>query len=66
MKEMKKIIYGFNWAMFIVLITALSALDNPSWMPTIITVISGLMLVGGAYILEQIKLHEESLKDYEY
>ena len=55
---MKKLVYGFNWAMFIVLITALSALNNPSWMPTIIAVISGLMLVGGAYILEQIKIAE--------
>ena len=60
---MKKLLYSFNWAMFIVLIMALSSLDNPSWMPTIIAVISGLMLIGDAYILEQIKLHEEIMKD---
>ena len=65
MKKMKKLLYGFNWSMFIVLIMALSSLDNPSWMPTILAVMSGLMLAVGAYILEQIKLHEESVKDYE-
>ena len=62
---MKKLVYGFNWSMFIVLIMALSSLDNPSWMPTILAVASGLMLTVGAYILEQIRLHEESVKDYE-
>lgn len=55
---MKKLLYGFNWSMFIVLIMALSSLDNPSWMPTILAVISGLMLAVGAYILEQIKISE--------
>jgi hypothetical protein len=65
MKKMKKLLYCFNWAMFIVLVWAFSSLDNPSWTPTIIAVVSGLMLVGGAYILEQIKLHEESVKEYE-
>ena len=53
---MKKLLYGFNWSMFIVLIMALSSLDNPSWMPTILVVASALMLVVGAYILEQIKI----------
>lgn len=62
---MKKLLYCFNWAMFIVLIMALSSLDNPSWTPTIIAVASWLMLIGGAYILEQIKLHEEVVKDHE-
>jgi hypothetical protein len=63
---MKKFVYGFNWAMFLVFVTAVCSLDNPSWLPTITAVISGGLLVGGAYILEQIKLHEESVKDCEY
>lgn len=62
---MKKFLYRFNWAMFIVLLVSICSLDNPSWTPTIITVGSGALLVGGAYILEQIKLHEESMDGYE-
>lgn len=62
---MKKYIYAFNWAMFFVFLRAVCSLDNPSWTPTIIAVVSGALLVGGAYILEQIKLHEESVDDYE-
>lgn len=64
-KQMKKLVYGFNWAMFLVFVTAVCSLDNPSWLPTIIAVVSGFMLVVGAYILEQINLHEESVKGYE-
>lgn len=62
---MKKFVYGFNWTMFISFVTAVCSLDTPSWLPTIVTVISGGLLVAGAYTLEQIKLHEESVKDYE-
>lgn len=55
---MKKLVYRFNWTMFLVFIVSVCSLDNPSWTPTIIAVVSGLMLASGAYILEQIKLHE--------
>ena len=61
---MDKIVYRFNWIMFIVFIVAVCSLDNPSWTPTIIAVISGALLTIGAYILEQINLHEESVKEY--
>ena len=62
---MKKLLYRFNWCMFIVFIIALCSLDAPSWTAEIIAVISGLLLTGGAYILEQVKLHEEVMKDGE-
>ena len=62
---MKKLVYSFNWCIFIIFIIALSALDTPSWTPTIIVALSGLMLTVGAYILEQIKLHEEVMNDHE-
>ena len=62
---MKKLIYGFNWTMFLMFLLSVCSLDNPSWLPTITAVVSGGLLVGGAYILEQIKLHEESVEDYE-
>lgn len=55
---MKKLLYRFNWVMFIVFIIAASSLDNPSWMPTIIMVVSGLALVSGASMLEQIKARD--------
>lgn len=64
-KQMKKLVYRFNWIMFIVFIVSVCSLDNPSWTPTIIAVVAGALLVGGAYILEQIILHEESVDDYE-
>lgn len=59
---MKKLVYGFNWCMFIVLLMALCSFDADSWTAEIIAVASGLMLVGGAYMLEQIKLHEEVME----
>lgn len=62
---MKKLLYRFNWCMFLIFIIAMCSLDNPSWTATIIMVISGLALASGAYILEQVKLHEEAMKDYE-
>ena len=55
---MKKFVYGFNWTMFIVFIVSVCSLDNPSWLPTIIGAVAGLLLVGGAYILEQLKISE--------
>ena len=45
--------------MFLIFIIAMCSLDNPSWTATIIMVISGLALASGAYILEQVKLHED-------
>ena len=44
--------------MFIVFIIAASSLDNPSWMPTIIMVVSGLALASGASMLKQIKARD--------
>lgn len=57
---MKKFLYRFNWTMFIVLLVSICSLDNPSWTPTIIAVISGALLTIGAYILEQINLKEDA------
>lgn len=55
---MKKFVYGFNWTMFLVFIVSVCSLDNPSWLPTIIGAVAGMLLVGGAYILEQMKISE--------
>lgn len=55
---MKKLLYSFNWCMFITLIIALSSLDAPSWTAEIIAVASGLALVSGASMLEQIKARD--------
>lgn len=52
---MKKILYGFNWCMFMVFIIALCSFDAPSWTAEIVTVASGLALVSGVSMLEQIK-----------
>lgn len=55
---MKKLLYGFNWCMFIILIIALSSLNAPSWTAEIVAVASGLALVSGASMLEQIKVRD--------
>lgn len=55
---MKKLLYRFNWVMFIVFIIALCSLDAPSWTAEIIAVASGLALVSGASMLEQIKTRD--------
>ena len=52
---MKKLLYYFNWLMFLVLIISLSTLDAPSWTAEIVAVVSALALASGASMLEQIK-----------
>ena len=55
---MKKLLYGFNWCMFIVLLMALCSLNADSWTAEIIAVASGLALASGASMLEQIKVRD--------
>ena len=45
---MKKLLYCFNWAVFMVFIIALSSFNAPSWTAEIVAVISGgyLAIVG--------------------
>lgn len=52
---MKKLLYSFNWCMFIILIISLSSLNAPSWTAEFVAVVSALALASGASMLEQIK-----------
>lgn len=55
---MKKLLYCFNWLMFLVLIVSLSSLNAPSWKAEIVAVVSALALASGASMLEQIKVRD--------
>ena len=55
---MKKLVYGFNWSMFIVLIMALCSLNAPSWTAEFVALASGLALASGVSMLEQIKIRD--------
>ncbi len=55
---MKKILYRFNWCMFVVLIISLSSVNAPSWAAEVVAVVSALALASGVSMLEQIKARE--------
>jgi hypothetical protein len=56
---MKKLLYRFNWAMFIVFLIAVCSLDADSWTAEVVAFASLFALVSGASMLEQIKVRDE-------